>query len=360
MTQTQLTSVKNSLLSPLLPGEQQVEGLGRYMDCSDNPYDLRPAVNLILDAANKLHMTLPEDQPLVVLIGKFHSISAHVELSHLVSSRLLENEESFMVSCEFPHNHWGMVAKTAICSDIPSDLYYNPSDYDEVGQAFLTGYLGFDSVEVSPVAKSNLMAFWQKNVIPAFPSDAARKQGVFDLGDQFTAAAVAKYDAPLTSEAITQAPGVAARNFAMASLGVRRAKKQGKKIILQPTGLAHLLGWEPEGCEHLESLCQAYKKAGAAVLPVFLVSSDIGLGCNVLPESAHQALPETVVIDGLANERFKGDQTGEEVFIDKIHRHSGGEIRSYDALNQRSRYQALAVEETRNVIGRYKQAQANL
>ena len=43
--------------------------------------------------------------------------------------------------------------------DVPDSLYYNPAEYDKLGKALLSAFLGFDDVSDNPVSINNFMAF---------------------------------------------------------------------------------------------------------------------------------------------------------------------------------------------------------
>jgi len=247
------------------------EGLaGNYINCYDNPYDLRPAADIIVGAAHKMMEDLPEGTPLVILMGEVHSMPAHKELQHMVASRLLEDEDKFTVNFEFPHNEWATEAQKSMGFDVPEPLYYDCSSYDGNGRGALSAFMGFADTSGAPVARHNMMAFCYDREIPAVFNDAARNGNYLDLKDPYTAAVANEYarEHGLMAQKIhiLDSIGIAIRNIVMAQRGVSHAKQSGASLILQLVGGGHVFGYTNTGDSYEDSLCAAYRRAGAALI----------------------------------------------------------------------------------------------
>src|SRR5690606_11048752 len=136
--------------------------------------------------------------------------------------------------------------------------------------------------------------------------------------------------------------------------GVSFAKKRGMKMIIQSEGYADLFGLKQEGCSYETSLCAAYKATGAAVLPVFITAKKYNAGFNILPEAAYQALPGSVIIDGLAEDEFgSGETEVETAFIRKLHEHSGIPPTRHDMTARKEKYRKLARTDADQILSEF-------
>ena len=73
MVQIRLNSSNLSPSSTFTSGAGHTDRIGHYINCSSNPYDLRPAADIILGAAYSMRETMPDNQPLVILMGPMTS-----------------------------------------------------------------------------------------------------------------------------------------------------------------------------------------------------------------------------------------------------------------------------------------------
>lgn len=306
------------------------EGLSPYhINCSANPLDLRPAVDITLKAIDDRLATLPEGTPLVVLVGENHDTPAHRVYQQLLASRLLARETDFAVAMEWPHNQLAVVAKEEMGIPVSKGLYYEISALDTDGRGVLSAFMGFGTSIYAPLSKHQVIGFCCHNVIKTIFNDAADINGrtALDLRDPFTAA---------VGRISTAGPdGMAIRNRVMARRGVDYVCRQGLPIIIQPVGLAHVFGWHDQKVFYEDSLCAAYRKAGAEVLPVFITRPAHSYGLNRLPEEAYPALAGSVLIDGMAENGYNFFSLsrlwgGEKRFIKKLQVESGGGLEFYD------------------------------
>ena len=331
--------VKPSSNAPLFLGEEGMAG--RYIDCSANPYDLRPAADLIIQAAGRRRAELPPGTPLVILMGENHTCSAHVELQHMVAAKLLEQGQRFCVGYELSSN----TLTSAMTTNIPN---LGPLDSDAIldldtgGAASLLSYItGCATTDAAPVAQRNLMAFCYENKIPSIFNDAARdyeRQGGLYLdmyNSMNVAAAQLCHVAKKNDISIFGVGGIGIRNHVMARRGIDFAARQGVDIILQNTGLSHVLGRRYSNFDiHAPSLTETYMAAGAAVLPVFIAGVGYNDDVDSIPATRRHYLAQGIVIEGLAGDLFSEqvDECAEQSFItEKLHRQSGGLIRCFDA-----------------------------
>lgn len=145
------------------------------------------------------------------------------------------------------------------------------------------------------------------------------------------------------------------RNLAMVRRSLEHAKKTGARVILQQTGSGHLFGNTRKN-NYKDSLCAAYRKAGAHVLPVFITSQSGDYGINVIPKAAREMLSQSVIVEGLAEEEFRSrddpSAKKEEAFVRQIHEASGGEIALFDSATSRDESKKPAINDFKALIDR--------
>lgn len=364
-----VTGLNNGNLSPsstFISGEEHAEKIGHYINCSSNPYDLRPAADIILGAAYEMAKSLPREQPIAIVFGEPHSMPSRIRLQNLVASRLHADNQAMTVNVEFDHNYWSLLAKHGLGKEVPSELSYAPHDYDPKGQALLSAFLSVGGFGGTPVSFDNLMAFCRDKKIPTIFNEAARDEECnLDMQDAFTASLTRRFLDTENVEGLKlhrsnqeDVPTcMAIANLAMAELGVEYAKANEAKFILQQAGLNHVFGTVESDCSFEHSLTRTYLEAGAAVLPVFSTIKTGDYGLNIFPESAYGALGQSVVIDGLAEETFSwADKAAEKDFIkDKLDGNSGNDLEFYDVEARKDEYKKLASDDADKLIRRYEE-----
>ncbi len=354
------TRLKTTGLQPsatFISGDSYADQIGHYINCTDNPYDLRPAADIIVAAISERLASLPAGKPLVVEMGEEHKKPSHKELQHLVAFRLLKENKKFTFNFEQPHNVWAGIAKRDMNYDLESRLYYGSTSHDPRGQAILSAYMGFALSSMAPVSRNNQMAFlYHRGVSSAF-NDAARDPSghYFDLEDSLTRYFMEGNGWALS---LTSPEGMAVRNQVMARRGLSHAEDQDLSLILQQAGFNHVFGNVQDGEHYAESLSSAYRDLGADVLPVFLTDSLDSTGINVFSPESYGALSDAVVIDGLAVDEFWGRSSGEKDFIQKLHKASGDELEFYDVAANEEFYQKQARQHAAAVLRSYKSSVA--
>ncbi|WP_435641791.1 hypothetical protein [Micavibrio aeruginosavorus] len=344
--------VKPSSNAPLFLGEEGMAG--HYIDCSANPYDLRPAADLIIQAAGRRRAELPPGTPLVILIGEKHPCSAHGELLHMVAQKWTSAGQRFCMGYELDSNNLVQVMTTNM-----GDLGHLDSDdilaLDTDGAAGLLSYMTQCVVaNDAPETQLNLMAFCHENKIPSIFNDAARDfagQGemYLDMQNRFNAA-VAPACGVTKKNGIHMygVGGIGIRHQNMAQRGVAFAASHGVDMILQNTGRSHVLGRKYDNFDtRVLSLTEAYQAAGAVVVPVFITTQGYDGGIDTIPQDRRTHLKDGVVINGLADDEFLADNDNagaERAFIEKLHRESGCLTQSFDA----ERHMERNIEAIRN------------
>lgn len=325
------------------------EYAGYTIDCSANPYDLRPAADLIIEAAGRMRAELPPGTPLVILMGEKHTCSAHIELQHMVAAKMQAQGQRFCMGYELSANTLAQV----ITTNMPE---LGPLDVEDILDLDVDGVGGLLShmtrcVEASdaPAAQTNLMAFCYENKIPCIFNDAARDfnnqgDGYLDMHNPFNVAAAQACHITKKSGIHIYGPGgIGVRNQNMAVRGIAFAASYGMDTIVQNTGRAHVLGQKYGGFDApVQSLMQAYQAVGAAVLPVFITTSGHDGGVHTIPDQRLPHLKNGVLIQGLADDEFRAeshDDGAERAFIiEKLHGNSGQLTRFFDTERDMGRH----------------------
>ncbi|PJB73495.1 MAG: hypothetical protein CO093_00625 [Alphaproteobacteria bacterium CG_4_9_14_3_um_filter_47_13] len=354
------------------------EGLSpHYLNCTAHPHDLRPSVDITLKAIDDRLAELPEDKVLVVLIGEIHSFPAHRVYQQLLASRLLARGENFAMAMELPHNSWSITTERIMNvkdsnKRLPPDLYYNCGQYDTDGHGALSAFLAWESTSLSPVSKENLIAFCYHNNIKTVFNDAAFINGALDLRDSFTMEAITDYDCDVKDIGKDCEKSVAIRNLVMAKHGLDYASKKGVRVLLQSAGLFHIFGLMTANSDYMveensykDSLCPAYRRAGAEVLPVFTTLPSHKCGINRIPEESYPELQKSVILEGI-NERSYNMRKrshrlsrlwgGEKSFVRKLQKTSGRELEFHDVTKNNGYYHSCDKHHRTEILKAYESA----
>lgn len=359
--------------------------IGYHVDCSDNPYDLRPAADVILQAIDQRRKTLPAGTKLVVLMGEIHVMPTHLELQHMVISRLHNRGENFTVNFERQHNNWATSACKNMDFKAAQKLKAPGYCYDPDGRAALSATMTFVQPYFSPISNKSIWAFcYSRNIKTAF-NDVEKKRtpqhSYLSMDDPLTARVATEYleerDPDLCGkqhEIETSSPsGMAIRNRVMAHNALDHARVHNAPLILQSTGAAHVFGAIVENRNYCyqDSLSAVFEREGAAVLPVFITvrTYHYGLnhyGLNILPQDARSLLPQSVVIDGLAKDAFDFFWSiRERAFLKKIHAASGHEIGLHTrkgqwsfwaGMKERSKWKSRARSHAEEILAKHAAA----
>lgn len=327
-----------------VPGRDHKDMLGYHADLSANPNDLRPAVDIIMKAIDNRRAEVGAAVPIVVEMGETHDEPTTVALQQLLAARLNERGDDFTFNFERPHNWGNVVARHSLkmAKDFPDELYQSPSaKYDPKGTALLTSYMGAgEGITHAPISHDNLKAFLLDHEIPTAFNDAAIWGKGLDSDDPTFRAVAEGRDASQISNML------AIRNSVMAKLGV----EYGNELIIQSAGGRHLFD-DQNGV----TLSEAYKSAGASVIPVLITVEKDDFGINTVPARHQSDLMRTVVIDGIGeNPYHMGQEEDERKYLAEISRNSGNELEVYDVDGNRERYLHDAHQKWDRVVERYE------
>lgn len=291
--------------------------IGWHVDCSDNPMDLRPAVDIIVRAIEETLPRVPSGSPLVVLVGEDHRMPTHKLLLPFLTMQLAQLGHHFSAAFEHPHDICVRVADN-LNIGVPLKLRTAPGYwYETDGKAALSSYLGLCLSPLAPLSHLNGLRTLYHLVnnsggrVRAVFNDAVENNGgMLDLGDRLTKAAVNVYahvrgkDLSAIKLDTTESGGMACRNLAITYIALRHLSTWGAPILLQQTGVDHVFGNVCDREEFQDSLMKFFTREDARVVPVFPTSREDHYGLNIAPLEAREAFAQAVVIDGLAEDQF--------------------------------------------------------
>lgn len=286
------------------------------IDCSADPYDVRPALDAIQERI--AHRMKPG--PLVVLMGQLHNRPIHHLVGQALMARLLKSGASIAYGMESPHNS----LRSALINhmDMPVDLAKKIADSDHNGSKLLRIFRECVDPDSSIQAQSNVAAWCGKQSVPFHVNDVAKSWFGINIYEPLTNELVKRF--PIENTSLVSSEGVALRNRMIQQNVIRHIQDSNVDIYIQQTGNGHLYGLSEFNDEYKDSLVFRFLEAGINVLPVFMEASDFDI--SVTPASAKAQLKKGLTISGLAEEAFEGYSCGEEEFVQKLSRHSNGEI----------------------------------
>jgi hypothetical protein len=152
-----------------------------------------------------------------------------------------------------------------------------------------------------------------------------------DSEDPVTWDVIARYAPKLAGKTINaeKSRGMRLRNIQTAIEGMAHIKDAGAKVYVYQGGMHHLFGHKDRSFRYHDSLVARFKAQGAAVLPVFFVSPPCGV--DIIPPEALKALAGSIVITGVASDKFLYNSIGEANHIRALAEQSGTEFPVFDA-----------------------------
>lgn len=276
------------------------ERLCETVDCFLNPWDLRPAINAIMEAQNWILDRLPPHKPLVILIGERHDHQTHALLQQAVLENLyLQNlrwrKRTFAFGFEAAHNF------------VSSSLGTVETDFH--GQAIITGFNAIAEKQEELVSHyADTFKFCLRNNISVQFNDIASKRNddvsIIDQTDAFSRKIIEKYAPNLLSKEILRShpssnltDGVMLSNHAIVENAIAHMRSTRAKIYVQHAGTGHIAGYTPVDVRYNDSLCMRFMEQGFAVLPII---PRYEIDKNYIPEDANQILKHSIRIENMA------------------------------------------------------------
>lgn len=296
------------------------------VDCSANPYDLRPAVEGIVARVEQVshHLrTIGSDQKIVLIMGEDHERASNVLLQAGVLKSLYEKHR-LVFGYEAEHSFLGTFLTDYLEGDeydLNTQEILMLSKLDGTGSQAIKTHLALCEDKYSHQTIKSLFSSVLQMKIPFIFSDAATCGDHLDKKDPITRAfmgGIAGHMNRMTSNIPTISPkGVDIRNRVMAHLTSKFIEQHDVNLAVQQCGVAHLLGFNPDH-GFRGSLTHHFIKAGHFAIPVFLQQNDVTL--DDIPEESFEALSQGVFIEGLADDTFRDEPSPQKeiAFIRKI------------------------------------------
>ena len=294
-------------------------------DISD-PYDLRPAVDALLENIAQAARTLPASKPLVVLVGESHNMPSHIALQYMLADRLKQAGVKFACGAELPHNF-----SSKYLSDM-LDIPLTPAEHARVSAADTDGQWSIatrlaDRPDFAPASAHTLLSLYRRTGITARFNDASfgGARMLLDEADPLTGALIERHapDRKGTKIFVTEPLGIELRNRAMVHNMLAHIAQTGVPLYIMPCGRNHIFGNVDTEATYEGSLAALLKEAGAAVLPVYHL--DEGEIPPFPPEAAADN-GNALVIEGAARDGFMGYRAGEIEVLEKLAAHSHHDI----------------------------------
>jgi hypothetical protein len=298
----------------------------RIVDCSDNPFDLRPA----LDALQAEIERRSAEGPLVVLLAERHTLPSRVIMGQALMSRLLRTgTSSIAYGIEQDHNMVEQILTRAMNIAVPPELKGQITEADRDGRHLARAFSAVHGHPQGggPAALLSALDFCLQNQIPVHANDIAKIYPNLDLSDPMTCDLLKGYDLGARDIDVRAPFGVALRNMTGLKNVSRRMQDNNIDCYIQAAGAAHLFGRKGQGGHpYSSSLCAVFKEAGINILPVFLTTKDFGL--RDIPGGAAEVLRDAVIIKGLDETEFdyRRSDGGQSAYLKDLDRESGGEI----------------------------------
>lgn len=281
------------------------------IDCSKRPYDVRPFVRNIMKAQNWILKRLPENVPLVIVVGEVHNFPSHIAAQQMLLHSLQRqqrklHERTFIFGWEHPHNYRAQTNER-FNLNLPRD-HIEADDPD--GKLTLETFIDAPDHILSPFSKKTLARFCLKNKISCSFNDLAQLQKgseiLIDQNDPPSHEIVKKY-APdhlginvfRTSNLNDDALGIHLSNHAIVDNARAHQKRSQSRIIVQQCGIYHL-----------EELSDLFREAGYTVLSVACCSEDLD------SKKGHQ-----IMAHGLNEHDFR--DFSEKALLRRLNRNSG-------------------------------------
>ncbi len=296
------------------------------VDCSANPYDLRPAVAGIVARVEQVsnHLSnIGSHQKIVVIMGEDHERPSNILLQASLLKSLQEKHQ-LVFGYEAEHSFLGTFLTDYLEGDeydLNTQEILMLSKLDVTGAQAIKTHLALSEDEYSQHTIKSLFYSVLQMQIPCVFSDAATCSFHLDKKDPITRAfmgGITGHTHRIASTIHTTSPkGVDIRNRVMTHLTSQFMEQHDVSLAVQQCGVAHLLGWSPD-YKFNNSLTHHFTKAGHFVIPVFLQQNDVTL--DDIPEESFEALSQGVFIEGLADDIFNDESSSkkEKAFIRKM------------------------------------------
>jgi hypothetical protein len=280
------------------------EHWGAVVSCADDPTNMTPVLDAVIEQIDKVSANLRSGQKIVVLVGEEHQtpfpvvfpsiLAERLKCRNTKNSSLRDDTQTVALALEHGHNSLECVIKECFNVPVAAPLRGKIAAADKDGRRTVQSCIANVYQVYAPVTRLSVLYHALTQKIPVRFTDAATKMEspdmfVLDQDDPFTAQLIADHSKNLVGREINviSADSTRLRNLAMAHHALALARDSKSHIVIQSTGWAHVFGYKKGEEEYSHSLSMAFKNADATVIPVFFDTEDpFGKPSNNIPVKA--------------------------------------------------------------------------
>ncbi|PZQ48642.1 MAG: hypothetical protein DI551_01350 [Micavibrio aeruginosavorus] len=307
----------------------------------ENPYDLRPAADAIMDILHTKMQRVAPEKPIVLLMGENHAAPAHILLQKLILSRLLDEEyenptQTFAYGLELPNEVNQNTLKNIYGLTLAESRKLLGS---EEGLGVQCAFLHTKYSAETTATRDDVKLFLYYNKIACGFHDLDSRDIQIKDGDQAYVSVVLNNSNARSSRYINELYakhgrsqinsidniGLHIRNRAIVDDVLETLEKNKKKLYVLSCGALHVFGSSNQ-FSYRFSLSALFAKAGietVSVIPAKYVAWH-----EALPKQAARHAQDSVLIAGIDTPPSgcaykKGVERG---LMHRIDQESGGEI----------------------------------
>ncbi|MCB1538584.1 MAG: hypothetical protein H6865_05685 [Rhodospirillales bacterium] len=271
---------------------------GRVVSLYPDPFDIRPAVDAIVEAFNAAASCATLQRPVILLFGESHANALHKIVQLGVLSRLKDQGLKFGFGYEYPYDLIEQVFGRVVSEDSHPDLL-SAMKRDPLGVAIVRWKRPF-----APVTRDHLFYFCRASRIRVAFNDVSRVDDLVVVEDPATQKVMARLFGHEPDILPVHHPlGLYARNAFMAERIMRRTRAAHPCVYIQHCGMHHVFGTHTSEA-YRQSLSYQLAAHGAAVVPVYfdeMEQPDLA----EIPSEAVGAMPKhSVLIQTQDNPRY--------------------------------------------------------
>jgi hypothetical protein len=277
------------------------------VDCSEDPYDLRPATEeitqQIFDLTNQGN---GRSKPVIVIMGEIHTNPLHRLLQQAVMANCLKENQNLSVAYHMEHEHnlLGHIARTREGINFLPQLDSTLKHHDKNGQMLVQAVLKHEPIRYATKSAESVLGFClDRGISVAFTDIAKRyydeRRQVFDWRDPETQLILTM---PHGEALNVESPqGMALRNHFMAQKTTDIIVQRKPDVVVHHCGREHVLGDTPSGFSFADSLLAKFLAKGFPTIAVF---PETKADHTRIPPEAFENTALKITVSGLANLSF--------------------------------------------------------
>ncbi len=263
----------------------------RIIDCSRDPFNIRPAYQAIMHTQNWILDRLPADKKLVIIMGESHNLTLNAlllqaSIRELHKQQKANPDRSVAVSIELPSN-FSEMKRGVKPSDDQSRMRANVDSFQRDG-FFIWGYDGHSACLEFCMRANIPISFHDVTMTPRIEIIAASPE---------SERVINSYPVNVTGQRVNSKSRdhMAVRNMVCVEHVVAQTEASGARIVVVSAGAAHIGGYNK--FPYKESLTALFMNRGFSVLPV---NMDWSRYSSTLSAEGLSAMAQGVPVQGMA------------------------------------------------------------